>query len=93
MAEKALKLPIYQETENDFRRFDPADITSDLASRAYATYNEMGLDHPRLVHKSKFDMAGRVYKGVPAPTNLRIPPYSFIDDRTLIIGVNPEGAV
>jgi len=43
-------------------------------------------------HKSKFDMAGRVYKGVPAPTNLKIPPYSFIDDSTLIIGVNPEGA-
>ncbi len=44
-------------------------------------------------HKSKFDLAGRVYKGVPAPTNLRIPPYSFLDDRTLIIGVNPHGAV
>lgn len=42
-------------------------------------------------HKSKFDMAGRVYKSVPAPTNLRIPPYSFIDDQTLLIGVNPEG--
>jgi ubiquinol-cytochrome c reductase iron-sulfur subunit len=45
-------------------------------------------------HKSKFDMAGRVYKGVPAPANLRIPPYSFLDDRTLVIGVSPpEGAV
>jgi len=44
-------------------------------------------------HKSKFDISGRVYKGVPAPTNLRIPPYSYIDDSTLIIGVNPEGAV
>ena len=45
-------------------------------------------------HKSKFDMAGRVYRGVPAPTNLRIPPYSFLDDRTVVIGVNPpEGAV
>lgn len=44
-------------------------------------------------HKSKFDMAGRVYKGVPAPANLRIPPYSYLDDRTLVIGVNPEGAV
>jgi ubiquinol-cytochrome c reductase iron-sulfur subunit len=44
-------------------------------------------------HKSKFDMAGRVYKGVPAPANLRIPPYSFLDDQTLVIGVNPEGAV
>lgn len=43
-------------------------------------------------HKSKFDMAGRVYSGVPAPTNLKVPPYSFIDDQTLMIGVNPEGA-
>ncbi len=43
-------------------------------------------------HKSKFDMSGRVYKGVPAPTNLKIPPYSFIDDRTLIIGVSQKGA-
>ena len=42
-------------------------------------------------HKSKFDIAGRVYKGVPAPTNLRIPPYQFIDDQTILIGVNPEG--
>jgi ubiquinol-cytochrome c reductase iron-sulfur subunit len=42
-------------------------------------------------HKSKFDMAGRVYKGVPAPANLRIPPYSYLDDSTLLIGVNPEG--
>jgi ubiquinol-cytochrome c reductase iron-sulfur subunit len=44
-------------------------------------------------HKSKFDMSGRVYKGVPAPTNLIVPPYSYIDDSTLVIGVNPEGAV
>ncbi len=44
-------------------------------------------------HKSKFDVAGRVYKSVPAPTNLRVPPYSFLDDQTLIIGVNPAGAV
>ena len=44
-------------------------------------------------HKSKFDLSGRVYKGVPAPTNLRIPPYSFLDDNTLMIGVSPQGAV
>ena len=42
-------------------------------------------------HKSKFDMAGRVYTGVPAPTNLKIPPYSYIDNRTLLIGVSQEG--
>jgi len=44
-------------------------------------------------HKSKFDLSGRVYKGVPAPTNLTIPPYSFVDDNTLMIGVSPQGAV
>jgi ubiquinol-cytochrome c reductase iron-sulfur subunit len=43
-------------------------------------------------HKSKFDLSGRVYKGVPAPTNLRIPPYSFATDNTIMIGVNPAGA-
>ncbi len=44
-------------------------------------------------HKSKFDLAGRVYKGVPAPTNLKVPPYSFPDENTLLIGVGPERTV
>jgi len=44
-------------------------------------------------HKSKFDLSGRVHSGVPAPTNLTIPPYSFLDDRTVMIGVSPQGAV
>jgi ubiquinol-cytochrome c reductase iron-sulfur subunit len=44
-------------------------------------------------HKSRFDLAGRVYKGVPAPTNLRIPPYTYLDDNTVVIGVNPGGTV
>ena len=44
-------------------------------------------------HKSKFDLSGRVYQGVPAPTNLAIPPHSFLDDNTLILGVSPQGAV
>jgi len=43
-------------------------------------------------HKSKFDLAGRVYSGVPAPTNLIVPPYSFLDDKNVMIGVDPEGA-
>lgn len=43
-------------------------------------------------HNSRFDMAGRVYQGVPAPSNLEVPPYRFVDDRHLVIGVNPEGA-
>lgn len=37
-------------------------------------------------HGSKFDLAGRVYKGVPAPTNLEIPPYRYITDATIIVG-------
>lgn len=41
-------------------------------------------------HGSKFDYAGRVFKNVPAPTNLPIPPYRFADDNTLVIGENPE---
>ena len=43
-------------------------------------------------HQSRFDLAGRVYQGVPAPTNLKVPPYHFIDDEHIEIGVNPEGA-
>lgn len=42
-------------------------------------------------HGSKFDMAGRVFQSVPAPTNLQIPPYMFIDDNTILIGED-EGA-
>lgn len=43
-------------------------------------------------HGSKFDMAGRVFQSVPAPTNLQIPPYMFIDDNTILIGED-EGTV
>jgi ubiquinol-cytochrome c reductase iron-sulfur subunit len=42
-------------------------------------------------HGSKYDLAGRVYSGVPAPYNLPVPPYHFPDDRTLRIGENPTG--
>jgi ubiquinol-cytochrome c reductase iron-sulfur subunit len=37
-------------------------------------------------HQSKFDLAGRVFKGVPAPTNLIIPPYKFLSDTRILIG-------
>lgn len=37
-------------------------------------------------HGSKFDLAGRVYAGVPAPDNLRVPPYRFVRDDLIIIG-------
>jgi ubiquinol-cytochrome c reductase iron-sulfur subunit len=37
-------------------------------------------------HGSKFDLAGRVFKDVPAPDNLGVPPYRFINDNTILIG-------
>lgn len=42
-------------------------------------------------HGSKFDMAGRVFKSMPAPTNLVVPPYRYITDTTILIGED-EGA-
>ena len=41
-------------------------------------------------HGSKFDMAGRVFKGVPAPINLEVPRYAFLDDKTIIIGTEEQ---
>ncbi len=43
-------------------------------------------------HGSRFDMAGRVFNGSPASTNLRIPPYSFLNENTLIIGQDEHSA-
>lgn len=37
-------------------------------------------------HGSKYDLAGRVYKGVPAPLNLVIPPHAYINESKVIIG-------
>lgn len=37
-------------------------------------------------HGSKFDMAGRVFQAVPAPLNLEIPPYTFLDETTILVG-------
>jgi ubiquinol-cytochrome c reductase iron-sulfur subunit len=43
-------------------------------------------------HGSKFDLAGRVFNGSPASLNLRIPPYSFKGDNTLVIGQDAGNA-
>lgn len=42
-------------------------------------------------HSSRFDLAGRVFEGVPAPTNLKVPPYHFLDDNRVVLGVDPDG--
>lgn len=42
-------------------------------------------------HSSKFDLAGRVYQGVPAPTNLVVPPHRYLSDNVIVVGED-EGA-
>jgi ubiquinol-cytochrome c reductase iron-sulfur subunit len=43
-------------------------------------------------HGSKFDLAGRVFTGVPASDNLEVPPYSYKDENTIVIGVDQGAA-
>jgi ubiquinol-cytochrome c reductase iron-sulfur subunit len=43
-------------------------------------------------HGSKFDLAGRVFKDVPAPLNLAVPPYRFVNDSVIQIGADAEVA-
>jgi len=40
-------------------------------------------------HGSRYDLSGRVFSGVPAPLNLPVPPYHFVNDKTVRIGENP----
>ena len=53
----------------------PADLGSDWYGGFYCP-----------CHGSKFDLAGRVYKGVPAPLNLAVPPYRFVSDSRILVG-------
>lgn len=41
-------------------------------------------------HGSKFDLAGRVYAGVPAPDNLKVPPHYYESNKVLVIGQDDE---
>ncbi|MFO1320466.1 MAG: ubiquinol-cytochrome c reductase iron-sulfur subunit [Burkholderiales bacterium] len=43
-------------------------------------------------HGSKFDLAGRVFKGMPAPVNLEVPQYQYLSDTRLLIGEDKKGA-
>ncbi len=59
----------------------PADLGADWVGGFYCP-----------CHGSKFDLSGRVFSGVPAPTNLTVPPYSFLNDGTLLIGAETGAA-
>lgn len=43
-------------------------------------------------HGSRFDLAGRVFKGAPAPTNLEIPPHKYLTDSRILVGEDSKGA-
>jgi ubiquinol-cytochrome c reductase iron-sulfur subunit len=43
-------------------------------------------------HGSRFDLAGRVYQGVPAPVNLAVPPHRYVSDTLILIGEDEEAA-
>jgi len=43
-------------------------------------------------HGSRFDLAGRVFKGVPAPTNLVVPPYYYEGDSVIVVGEDKKAA-
>ncbi|WP_097460969.1 ubiquinol-cytochrome c reductase iron-sulfur subunit [Mangrovitalea sediminis] len=43
-------------------------------------------------HGSKYDLAGRVWINQPAPLNLEVPPYHFVGEDTIVVGVDPEKA-
>jgi len=43
-------------------------------------------------HGSRYDLAGRVFQGVPAPKNLEVPQYRYVDDNHLVVGVATAGA-
>ncbi len=43
-------------------------------------------------HGSRFDLAGRVFKNLPAPINLEVPEHYYVDDNTILIGLSEEGA-
>ena len=64
-------------------KFTPGDVT-------------VGADWPGgffcPCHGSKFDMSGRVFKDVPAPTNLPVPPYQFVSDTRILIGAEKGNA-
>jgi ubiquinol-cytochrome c reductase iron-sulfur subunit len=58
-------------------KFQPADVTvaADWPGGFYCP-----------CHGSKFDLAGRVFKGYPAPSNLPVPPYSFLSAGRILVG-------
>ena len=58
--------------------------------------SDMGADWPGgyycPCHNSRFDLAARVFKGSPAPTNMTVPPHRYASDAVVVIGEDAKGA-
>lgn len=102
-ASKASKQPDY--AENEYRSLKPEVMVMEGVCthlgcspqmKAADAKAEMGGDWAGgfycPCHGSKFDLAGRVFRGAPAPTNLPVPPYTFLTEGTLLIGDDKKGA-
>jgi ubiquinol-cytochrome c reductase iron-sulfur subunit len=66
-------------------QFKPKEVSADMGAEWVG-----GFYCP--CHGSKFDFAGRVYKGAPAPTNLKVPPHVYLAETTILIGEDKKGA-
>ena len=100
------EVPLQPEyAKNEFRSIKPeilvlVGICSHLGcspqQRTAEAKGEMGADWAGgflcPCHGSKFDLAGRVYRGAPAPVNLDVPPHMFLSDGTIVIGEDKAGA-
>jgi ubiquinol-cytochrome c reductase iron-sulfur subunit len=91
--------PVY--TENDYRSIRPAFLVMEgvCTHLGCAPIDRFEVGPADLgpdwlggffcpCHGSKFDLAGRVFAGVPAPTNLKVPPHRYVNDSTILIGVD-----
>ena len=91
--------------KNEFRSIKPellvlVGICSHLGcspqSKPAETKAEMGADWVGgflcPCHGSKFDLAGRVYKGAPAPVNMEVPQHVYLSDTRILIGADKKGA-
>jgi ubiquinol-cytochrome c reductase iron-sulfur subunit len=100
------EVPLQPEyAKNEYRSITPeilvlVGICSHLGcspqQKSSETKGEMGADWAGgflcPCHGSKFDLAGRVYKGAPAPVNLDVPPHAYLSDTKLLIGDDKKGA-
>ncbi len=87
--------PVY--AQNQFRAINPEYLvliglcTHLGCSPKYKPYEkDLGPDWPGgfycPCHGSRFDLSGRVFKSMPAPVNMQVPPYRFINKHTIVIG-------